>query len=166
MLNQDNSFYLISLSILIACLLDNVWILLWEVARYSHLGVKGLSNAKLEILKITKEQSVTRLIRRTSRPRTDWNTLKKYVDEVHGLKITVQENRFEAEEDEEGILERSAQIEEREGEFEKAELTIKEFRGAEMVEMESAAKEGEERAEKKRKKKFDDEVKVGKAKLE
>ena len=38
---------------------------------YSHLGVKGLSNAKPEILKITKEQSVTRLIRRTSRPRTD-----------------------------------------------------------------------------------------------
>ena len=63
-------------------------------------------------------------------------------------------------------MERSTQIEEREGEFEKAELTIKEFRGAEMVEMESAAKEGEERAEKKKKKKFDDEVKVGKAKLE
>ena len=38
---------------------------------YSLLGFKGLSNAKLEILKITKEQSVTRLIRRTSRPRTD-----------------------------------------------------------------------------------------------
>ena len=48
-------------------------------------------------------------------------------------------------------MERSAQIEEREGEFEKAELTIKEFRDAEMVEMESAAKEGEERAEKKKK---------------
>ena len=38
---------------------------------YSHLGVKGLSKAKLEILKITKEQSVMRLRRRTSRPRTD-----------------------------------------------------------------------------------------------
>ena len=33
------------------------------------------------------------------------NTLKKNVDEVHDLKITVQENRFEAEEDKEGILE-------------------------------------------------------------
>ena len=31
--------------------------------------------------------------------------------------MTVQENRFEVEEDKEDILERSAQIEEREGEF-------------------------------------------------
>ena len=60
------------------------------------------------------------------------NTLKKNVDEVHDLKITVQENRFEAEEDKEGILEWRAQIEERVGELEKAindiELGIKEFR--------------------------------------
>ena len=63
-------------------------------------------------------------------------------------------------------MERRAQFEEREGEFEKAELAIKEFRGAEIVEVETAAKEEEKRAEKKRKKKFDDEVKVGKAKLE
>ena len=60
------------------------------------------------------------------------NTLKKNVDEVHDLKITVQENRFEAEEDKEGILEWSAQIEEGVGEFEKAindiELAVKEFR--------------------------------------
>ena len=33
--------------------------------------------------------------------------------------MTVQENKFEAKEDKEGILERSAQIEEREGEFQK-----------------------------------------------
>ena len=60
------------------------------------------------------------------------NTLKKNVDEVHDLKITVQENRFEAEEDKEGILEWSAQIEEGVGEFEKAindiELAVKEFK--------------------------------------
>ena len=31
MLDQDNNFYLISLSILITCLLDNVWILQGEV---------------------------------------------------------------------------------------------------------------------------------------
>ena len=31
--------------------------------------------------------------------------------------MTVQENRFEVEEDKEDILERSAQVEEREGEF-------------------------------------------------
>ena len=46
-------------------------------------------------------------------------------------------------------MERRAQFEEREGEFEKAELAIKEFRGAEIVEVETAAKEEEERAEKK-----------------
>ena len=80
--------------------------------------------------------------------------------------MTVQENKFEAKEDKEGILERSAQIEEREGEFQKAELAIKEFRRTEMIEMETAGKEEEERVEKKRKKKFDDEVKVGKAKPE
>ena len=59
-------------------------------------------------------------------------TLKKKVNEVNDLKKNVQENRFEAEEDKEGILEWSAQIEERGGEFGKAindiELTIKEFR--------------------------------------
>ena len=59
-------------------------------------------------------------------------TLKKKVNEVNDLKINVQENRFEAEEDNEGILEWSAQIEERGGEFGKAindiELAIKEFR--------------------------------------
>ena len=59
-------------------------------------------------------------------------TLKKKVDEVHDLKINVQENRFEAEEDKEGVLEWSAQIEERVGEFGKAindiELAIREFR--------------------------------------
>ena len=59
-------------------------------------------------------------------------TLKKKVNEVNDLKINVQENRYEAEEDKEGILEWSAQIEERGGEFGKAindiELAIKEFR--------------------------------------
>ena len=59
-------------------------------------------------------------------------TLKKKVNEVNDLKIKVQENRFEAEEDKEGILEWSAQIEERGGEFGKAindiQLAIKEFR--------------------------------------
>ena len=39
--DQDN-FYLISLSILISCLLDNVWILQGEVTCESLLGVKGL----------------------------------------------------------------------------------------------------------------------------
>ena len=90
-------------------------------------------DAKLEILKITMELSVTAIEKKniTSADRL-CNTLKKKVDEVHDLKITVQENRFEAEESKEGILEWGAQIEERVGEFGKAindiELAIKEFR--------------------------------------
>ena len=46
MLDQYDNF-LISLSILITCLLDNVWILLGEVAYSSLLGVKGLMVANL-----------------------------------------------------------------------------------------------------------------------
>ena len=42
MLDQDDNFYLKSLSILIMCLLDNVLILLGEVAHCSLVGVKGL----------------------------------------------------------------------------------------------------------------------------
>ena len=42
MLDQDIKFYLISLSLLITCLLDNVWILLGEVTCQSLLEVKGL----------------------------------------------------------------------------------------------------------------------------
>ena len=86
-----------------------------------------------EILKITMEQSII-AIEKKNIASVDrlCNTLKKNVDEVHDLKITVQENRFEAEEDKEGILEWSAQIEEGVGEFEKAindiELAVKEFR--------------------------------------
>ena len=86
-----------------------------------------------KILKISMEQSVTAIEKKniTFADRL-CNTLKKNVDEVHDLKITVQENRFEAEEDKEGILEWRAQIEERVGEPEKAindiELGIKEFR--------------------------------------
>ena len=38
-LDQDNNFYLISLSILVTCLLCNVWILQGEVTFLSPLGV-------------------------------------------------------------------------------------------------------------------------------
>ena len=68
-------------------------------------------DAKLEILKITMGQLVTTIEKKniTSADRLR-DTLKKEVDEVHNLKINVQENRFEAEEDKEGILECSVQI--------------------------------------------------------
>ena len=101
-----------------------------------------------EILKITMEQSII-AIEKKNIASVDrlCNTLKKNVDEVHDLKITVQENRFEAEEDKEGILEWSAQIEEGVGEFEKAindiELAVKEFR---------SRSRGRRRASRKRKK--------------
>ena len=89
-------------------------------------------DAKLEILKITMELSVTAIKKNITSADRLCNTLKKKVDEVHDLKITVQENRFEAEEGKDGILEWGAQIEERVGEFGKAindiELAIKEFR--------------------------------------
>ena len=69
------------------------------------------TDAKLEILKITMGQLVTTIEKKniTSADRLR-DTLKKKVDEVHNLKINVQENSFEAEEDKEGILECSAQI--------------------------------------------------------
>ena len=68
-------------------------------------------DAKLENLKITMGQLVTTIEKKniTSANRLR-DTLKKKVDEVHNLKINVQENSFEAEEDKEGILECSAQI--------------------------------------------------------
>ena len=46
MFDQDNNFYLISLSILVTCLLDNVWILKGDVTHQSLLGVKGLRRVK------------------------------------------------------------------------------------------------------------------------
>ena len=63
-------------------------------------------DAKLEILKITMGQLVTAIEKKniTSADRLR-NTLKKKVDEVHNLKINIQENSFEAEEDKEDILE-------------------------------------------------------------
>ena len=45
MLDQDNNFYLISLSILVTCLLDNVQILQGEVACQSLLRIKGLTRS-------------------------------------------------------------------------------------------------------------------------
>ena len=46
MFDQDNNFYLISLSILVTCLLDNVWILKGDVTHQSLLRVKGLRRVK------------------------------------------------------------------------------------------------------------------------
>ena len=48
MVNQGNFLYLMSLSILTICLLDNVWITYGEVTFYSLLGVKGLKAQKVQ----------------------------------------------------------------------------------------------------------------------
>lgn len=45
MFDQGNNFFLISLSILITFLFDNLWISLGEVTSQSLLGVKGLKMA-------------------------------------------------------------------------------------------------------------------------
>ena len=54
-LDQDNNFYLTSLSILMTCLLDNVQLLQGEVTCWSLLGVEGLHSLErhLKILQLT-----------------------------------------------------------------------------------------------------------------
>ena len=52
MLDQDNNFYLISLSILMTCLLDNLWILWGEVFPSSLLGGKGLKCTSMDVLSL------------------------------------------------------------------------------------------------------------------
>ena len=44
MLDHLHNFNLISLSVLITCLLDNVWILSGEISCLSLLGVKGVDD--------------------------------------------------------------------------------------------------------------------------
>ena len=51
-LDQDNNFYLISLSILMTCLLDNVWIFQGEVFPSSLLGGTGLKCTSMDVLSL------------------------------------------------------------------------------------------------------------------
>ena len=51
-LDQDNNFYLISLSILMTCLLDNLWILQGEVFPSSLLGGTGLKCTSMDVLSL------------------------------------------------------------------------------------------------------------------
>ena len=51
-LDQDNNFYLISLSILMTCLLDNLWILWGEVFPSSLLGGTGLKCTSMDVLSL------------------------------------------------------------------------------------------------------------------
>ena len=52
MLDHDNNFYLISLSIPITCLLDNIQILKGEVTCWSLVGVEGLKYCKVFLVYI------------------------------------------------------------------------------------------------------------------
>ena len=54
MLDQGNNFYLISLSILITCLLENVWTLWRGISFKSLLGVKGLTCGSYTVLTTTR----------------------------------------------------------------------------------------------------------------
>ena len=55
-LDQGNNFHLISLSLLITCLLDNVWILQGEVPCQSLLGVNWLKVNKKETPYMAKKR--------------------------------------------------------------------------------------------------------------
>ena len=57
MSDQDNNIYVISLSILITCLLYNVWILWGEVTYQSLLGVKRLTS-KLTGVKLKADMMI------------------------------------------------------------------------------------------------------------
>ena len=58
MLDQDNNLCLISMSILITCLLDDVWISLGEVTCLSLVGFKGLALRPLS-LHLTSPHNIT-----------------------------------------------------------------------------------------------------------
>ena len=56
MIEQDCNFYLTSLSILMTCLLDNVWILKGEVICSSRVGVKGLRSQVIQGKRCSKKK--------------------------------------------------------------------------------------------------------------
>ena len=95
------------------------------------------------------------------------NTLKKKVEEVHDLKTEIQELMFEAEKEEHEIVKQSTEIEERVSVFEvtidKLDVTIKECK---RVEAQTEEKEKEEHDAQLREKKYDEEMRFEKAKLE
>ena len=125
-------------------------------------------DAKLQLLELTQDQTTSAIEKKniTSVERLR-NTLKKKVEEVHDFKTTVQEMMFEAGKKEEEILKWSVNIEQGVGEFEKTidhlSAAIKEFQSSET---QAAEKEEEERAAQLREKKYEEEMRFEKAKLE
>ena len=95
------------------------------------------------------------------------NTLKKKVEEVHDLKTEIQELMFEAEKEEHEIVKQSTEIGERVSVFEatidQLDVTIKECK---RVEAQTEEKEKEKHDAQLREKKYDEEMRFEKAKLE
>ena len=125
-------------------------------------------NAKLQTLKLTQGQAITAFGNKAviSMARIQ-NTLKKKVEEVHDLKTEIQELMFEAEKEEHEIVKQSTEIEERVSVFEatidQLDVTIKECK---RVEAQTEEKEKEEHDAQLREKKYDEEMRFEKAKLE
>ena len=125
-------------------------------------------NAKLQTLKLTQGQAITAIEGKTvlSMERIQ-NALKKKVEEVHDLKTEIQELMFEAEKEEDEIVEHGKEIEERVSVFEKTidqlDVTIKECK---QVETHAEEKEKEKHDAQLREKRYDEEMRFEKAKLE
>ena len=125
-------------------------------------------NAKLQTLKLTQGQAITAIEEKTvlSMERIQ-NALKKKVEEVHDLKTEIQELMFEAEKEEDEIVEQGKEIEERVSVFEKTidqlDVTIKECK---QVETQAEEKEKEKHDAQLREKRYDEEMRFEKAKLE
>ena len=116
-------------------------------------------NAKLQTLKLTQGQAITAIEGKTvlSMERIQ-NALKKKVEEVHDLKTEIQELMFEAEKEEDEIVEHGKEIEERVSVFEKTidqlDVTIKECK---QVETHAEEKEKEKHDSQLREKRYDEE---------
>ena len=125
-------------------------------------------NTKLQTLKLTQGQAITAIEGETvlSMERIQ-NALKKKVEEVHDLKTEIQELMFEAEKEEDEIVEHGKEIEERVSVFEKTidqlDVTIKECK---QVKTHAEEKEKEKHDAQLREKRYDKEMRFEKAKLE
>ena len=93
-------------------------------------------DAKLQLVKFTHGQTTNAIEKENlSSLERLTNTLKKKVEEIHDLKVTVQELKFEEGTEATDVLKWSTNLEHRVGEFEKAvvdlEKTMKAFKSTE-----------------------------------
>ena len=125
-------------------------------------------NAKLQTLKLTQGQAITAIGDKVvlSMERIQ-NALKKKVEEVHDLKTEIQELMFEAEKEEDEIVQQGKEIEEHVSMIEKTidqlGAVIKECK---QVETQAEEKEKEQHDAQLREKRYEEEMRFEKAKLE